>query len=335
MTPAGPDMTPAGPDITPAGSDITPAGSDITPAGPDMTPAGPAMTPARPYRGRIAPTPTGHLHLGHARTFWVARQRASQAGGIIVLRIEDLDPQRCRPAFADAMLEDLRWFGLTWEEGPDVGGPFGPYVQSQRRPLYLEAWRRLKDAGLIYPCSRSRQDVRRAAQAPHPEEEDAEPLYPIEWRPPPDTGLDATHPAGVNWRFRVPDGEVVRFRDGRYGEVAYEAGRDFGDFLVWRRDDVPAYELAVVVDDAATRISEVVRGVDLLRSTARQLLLYRALGLEPPDFFHCPLMTDEQGRRLAKRTDALSLRAMRAQGLSPDALREGWDALLELAPPSS
>jgi glutamyl-tRNA synthetase len=125
-------------------------------------------------------------------------------------------------------------------------------------------------------------------------------------------------PAGLNWRFRVPDGEVIPFDDGHFGPQSYVAGCDFGDFLVWRRDDVPAYQLAVVVDDAAMRISEVVRGADLLRSTARQILVYRAFGLEPPAWYHCPLMHDASGLRLAKRHDALSLRALREQGKTPE-----------------
>ena len=131
----------------------------------------------------------------------------------------------------------------------------------------------------------------------------------------------ADFPAGVNWRFRVPDGECIEFEDGRMGRQGFEAGRDFGDFLVWRRDDVPAYQLAVVVDDAAMQVSEVVRGADLLRSTARQILLQRALGLATPGYYHCPLMTDENGIRLAKRHDGLSLRRLREQGRTPEQVR--------------
>lgn len=271
------------------------------------------------YRGRIAPTPTGHLHLGHARTFWIAQQRARQSGGILILRDEDLDRDRCRPEFAAAMLEDLHWFGLRWQAGPDCGGPQAPYRQSERLPHYLEVWRQLAAQGDIYPSPQSRKDVQQALAAPH--EEDAEPLFPVEFRPPAGTGQGATEPAGVNWRFRVPDGEEIIFLDGQCGEVRRTSGVDFGDFLVWRKDGFPAYELAVVTDDHLMGITEVVRGEDLLTSTARQLLLYRALGWEPPSFFHCPLVRDARGVRLAKRNQALSLRTLREQGRTPEELR--------------
>ena len=172
---------------------------------------------------------------------------------------------------------------------------------------------------VIYPCRCSRKELARSAQAPH--DEDDEPVYPGTCRPENMSTNDVAgpaSPAGVNWRFRVPDGETIAFADGGFGPQRYVAGRDFGDFLVWRRDDVPSYQLAVVVDDAAMRITEVVRGADLLRSTARQILLYRALGLAPPAWYHCPLMTDESGQRLAKRHDPLSLRALREQGMRPE-----------------
>jgi glutamyl-tRNA synthetase len=268
------------------------------------------------YRGRLAPTPTGFLHLGHAATFLLAQQRARDAGGALILRIEDLDAPRCKPEFADAAMEDLRWLGLRWDEGPDVGGVHAPYRQSLRRERFLAAWAQLLANGFIYPCARSRKDVEAAARAPH--EEDAEPLYPPEWRPPAGTGAGTPSPAGVNWRFRVPDGEHVSFHDARRGAQVFTAGADFGDFVVWRRDDVPAYELAVVADDHAMRVTEVVRGEDLLKSTARQLLLYRALGWTPPAWCHAPLLRDAAGRRLAKRDNALSLRTLRRRGVSPE-----------------
>jgi glutamyl-tRNA synthetase len=295
------------------------------------------------YRGRLAPTPSGYLHLGHARTFWTAQERARAAGGTLILRNEDLDPDRCKPQFAVAMLEDLRWFGFDWQEGPDVGGPFAPYVQQQRRPMYRRVWRQLHATGLIYPSPHSRKDIAEALVAPHDDplgrsgdrDEFRERIFPPSLRP---TGLgspgnsagspsaenEGLDPGSVNWRFRVPDDEVVAFHDGRIGLVERVAGVDFGDFLVWRKDGFPSYELAVVADDHAMQISEVVRGEDLLTSTARQLLLYRALSWQPPAFCHCPLMLDDQGRRLAKRTDAVSLRALRAAGHSPSALRAPW-----------
>jgi glutamyl-tRNA synthetase len=234
------------------------------------------------------------------------------------MRNEDLDPQRSKPEYAVTMLEDLRWLGIRWQEGPDMGGPNSPYAQSRRRDLYLEAWRKLVRDRLVYPCRCSRKDLARSAQAPH--DEDDEPLYPGTCRPTSrsDGIVVPESPAGQNWRFRVSDGEEIIFDDGHFGPQRFVAGRDFGDFLVWRRDDVPAYQLAVVVDDAAMHITEVVRGVDLLRSTARQILIYKALGLKPPAWYHCPLMHDVRGQRLAKRHDALSLRALREQGKTPD-----------------
>lgn len=271
------------------------------------------------YRGRLAPSPTGYLHVGHARTFWTAYERARAAGGALVFRNEDLDPQRSRPEFARAMIEDLRWLGISWEEGPGVGGPYAPYRQSARREHYVEAWRRLLAGGFIYPCTCSRKDLAGSAQAPH--ESTDEPIYNGRCR---GRVLRADSPAGVNWRFRVPDGQVIRFHDLHCGEQGYSAGEDFGDFLVWRCDDVPAYQLAVVVDDAAMDITEVVRGRDLLKSTARQLLLYNALGLRFPAFYHCDLVADESGLRLAKRHDSLSLQSLRLSGVTPEEVRRRW-----------
>jgi glutamyl/glutaminyl-tRNA synthetase len=287
------------------------------------------------YRGRLAPSPTGYMHLGHARTFWTAWQRAQAHGGVTVLRNEDIDAVRCRRIFAEAMLEDLLWLGIRWQEGPDCGGPHAPYEQSRRLELYHRAFERLRDDGWLYPCVCSRQDVMRALSAPHAG--DDEPVYPGTCR---DKKLDRGSGAGsshgdtrsaaagsaprINWRFRVPDGERVHFDDAACGAQEFRAGTDFGDFVVWRHDDLPSYQLAVVVDDASMQITDVVRGMDLLRSTARQLLLYRALRLQPPTFFHCPLMTDSAGNRLAKRHDALSLRQLRSEGRTPESLRRAW-----------
>jgi glutamyl/glutaminyl-tRNA synthetase len=274
---------------------------------------------AQGYRGRIAPSPTGLLHLGHARTFWIAVQRAAEHHGTLILRNEDLDPQRCCSEFAQAMLEDLRWLGIRWNEGPDCSGPFAPYSQSERRDRYLQAWRKLRDGGFIYPCTCSRKDLAQAANAPN--DIDDEPIYPGRCRERTDAS-DFLAPAGVNWRFRVPAEEQISFADLHFGPQAFRAGYDFGDFVIWRRDDVPAYQLAVVVDDAEMQITEVVRGGDLLKSTARQLLLYRALGWTPPQFYHCDLLRDEAGMRLAKRHDSLSLRKLREIGLSAEQVLE-------------
>lgn len=266
------------------------------------------------YRGRLAPSPTGYLHLGHARTFWIAAERARTAGGRLLLRNDDLDRSRCRPEFVDAMQEDLHWLGLTWD-GPTI-------TQSERMHRYRVALARLHARGLIFPCERSRRDVLEAAGAPHEGGEDDEPVYPRAFRPAPGTPLP---PLGetilVNWRFRVPDDVALQFTDLCAGEQHAVAGRDFGDFLVWRKDDLPSYQLATVVDDIEFGITEVVRGADLIRSTFRQLLLFRALGRTAPAFHHAPLMCDEHGVRLAKRHDALALRTLRAQGKTPEEIR--------------
>jgi len=276
------------------------------------------------YRGRLAPSPTGFMHLGHARTFWIAHQRAASAGGALILRNEDLDRARCQQPFVPAMLEDLRWLGLKWSEGPDVGGPHTPYDQSGRMTHYTALFDRLRAGGFLYPCTCSRQDVQRALTAPHAGED--EPIYPGTCRPPAtlERSVSSIPRAGVNWRFRLPEGERIAFQDGHLGPQAQVAGRDFGDFIVWRKDDFPAYQLAVVADDAAMGITEVVRGADLIASTFRQLAIYEALRLDPPAFYHCELVKDEHGVRLAKRDDARSLRTLRQQGCAPEAIVEGF-----------
>jgi len=290
------------------------------------------------YRGRLAPSPTGHLHLGHARTFWAAQERARTHGGVMILRNEDLDSTRYKMEFVEAMLEDLRWFDFNWSEGPDVGGKFAPYSQSERMNFYRAALEQLRAGNFIYPCTCTRKDIQAAVTAPHAEDE--EPVYPgtcreksfklkvecckLDKLPVEPTTFNQQPSTKFSWRFRVSDGETISFVDGNLGAQAFTAGKDFGDFIVWRNDGVPAYQLACAVDDAAMQITEVVRGADLLISTARQILLYRALGLTPPKFFHCELMQDENGRRLAKRHDALSLRILRMRGIAPAELRAGW-----------
>jgi len=300
-----------------------------------VTPHSAFPAPHSTYRGRLAPSPTGLLHLGHARTFWMAFERARQAGGSLILRNEDLDPQRSKPEFVQAFIEDLRWLGIDWQEGPDLGGPFAPYVQSERREQHRNRLRALIANGHVFACTCSRKDIQSAAAAPHGADE--EPVYsggcrhrivkgdlaaaarldPLAWGLAPGTRFAL--------RFRVPDGQRIGFEDGHLGRQELEAGRDFGDFVLWRHDDIPAYQLAVVADDAAMHITEVVRGADLLVSTARQLLLYAALQLPPPAWFHCPLVTDASGQRLAKRSDSLSLRALRESGVSPDEVRVLWE----------
>lgn len=273
------------------------------------------MTPA-PYVGRLAPSPTGLLHLGHARTFWTAFERARAAHGKLWLRDEDLDPQRSRVEFSTAMKEDLRWLGITWD---------AEARQSDRLPLYRAAMDRLLALGLAYPCSCSRRDLQQAVQAPH-EDTDDEPLYSGRCRPALHSEpTPATFAPQTNYRFRVPDGESIRLTDLHAGPQSFTAGcgahASFGDFLIWRKDGLPSYQLACVVDDAEMRITEVVRGRDLLKSAARQILLQRALGLPTPAYFHCDLLRDDTGQRLAKRHDALALRTLRERGLSPAEVR--------------
>ena len=235
----------------------------------------------------------------------------------MILRNEDLDRSRARAEFVAAFMEDLRWFGCGWEEGPDVGGPYAPYHQSERIELYRAEFERLRALGFVYPCTCSRQDVLRALQAPHAA--DDEPIYSGTCR---GKGLEELAPGSrVSWRFRVQEGERIGFVDGNFGPQEFTGGREFGDFVLWRHDDLPSYQLACVVDDHAMQITEVVRGADLLVSTARQILLYGALGWSPPAFYHCELVRDEHGERLAKRHDALSLRALRESGADPVSIR--------------
>ncbi|HEV2695175.1 MAG TPA: tRNA glutamyl-Q(34) synthetase GluQRS [Verrucomicrobiae bacterium] len=282
----------------------------------------PSANPPAAYRGRLAPSPTGYLHLGHARTFWIAQQRAQQNHGALILRNDDLDSTRYKMEFVDAMLEDLRWFGFAWTEGPDRGGPYAPYNQSERMSHYQAALDQLRVNNFIYPCTCSRKDIQQAVTAPHAADDEL--IYPGTCRDKNLSTLNSQPSTKFAWRFRVPDGETIAFHDQNLGLQQFVAGKDFGDFVVWRGDGVPAYQLSCVADDAAMHITEVVRGADLLVSTVRQILLYRALGLPIPAFFHCNLMLDDRGERLAKRHDSLSLRTLRGQGKSPESARESF-----------
>jgi glutamyl-tRNA synthetase len=262
-------------------------------------------------RGRLAPSPTGYLHLGHARTFFLAHQRMANAGGTMVLRTEDLDQARCRAIYTRAALEDLAWLGIRWHEGPDCGGPHAPYTQMLRMEYYRRIFEQLRAEGWLYPCTCTRKDVATALTAPHAL--DDEPIYAGTCRPA--QAQRSSHPRnGVNWRFRLPHGTEVAFEDGELGAQSATAGVRFGDFVAWRKDDLPSYQLAVVADDIAMRITEVVRGADLVTSTFRQLLIYTALRAVPPRFFHTALILDAEGNRLAKRADSLAIRTLREQG---------------------
>ena len=263
--------------------------------------------------GRLAPSPTGGLHLGHARTFLIAWLAARRADGRVILRIEDLDPSRARPEAMRTALEDLRWLGLDWDEGPDVGGPSAPYLQSERSELYDELLERLKRSESVYPCTCTRADVHRTASAPHREDEG--PTYPgtCSHR----CVADAQDLVGrpFAWRFRVPSGRV-EWDDLFLGLVALDPSRLGGDFIVARQNAGHSYELAVVTDDAAMGVNQVIRGTDLVPSTSRQILLYRQAGRFPPRFGHVPLAVETDGRRLAKRDGSLKLATLREDGVN-------------------
>jgi len=269
-----------------------------------------------PVRGRFAPSPTGQLHLGNARTALLAWLDARSAGGAFVMRMEDLDRARVQPDAEAQQLQELAWLGLDWDEGPDRGGPFAPYRQSERTARYDAAIERLLASKRAFLCACSRADVARAASAPH-EDATAEPRYP-------GTCRDAD-PAAVIARAagqgRSPavrfagGGELLDFVDEVHGRVVSEPG-GVDDFVLRRADGTAAYQLAVVVDDGAMQVTRVVRGDDLLHSTPRQIALYRALGLTPPTFAHVPLVVTSGGERLAKRRRPETLASL--QGMAPE-----------------
>lgn len=260
--------------------------------------------------GRYAPSPSGRMHLGNLCCCLLAWLSAKAQGGRVVLRIEDLDPERCPRHFADQLEADLAWLGLAADEGGSAGGPAGPYYQSQRSALYQKYYDKLAAMGLVYPCFCSRSQLH-AADAPH--RSDGQVIYPGTCRsltPAEIAAKSAKRPPA--WRVRVPDQEVA-FVDRHLGPYAENLARDCGDFYLRRADGVFAYQLAVVVDDALMGVTEVVRGADLLSSTPRQLWLYRMLGLTPPTFCHMPLLLAPDGRRLSKRDGDVSLEHLKAR----------------------
>lgn len=278
---------------------------------------------ARPVIGRFAPSPTGDLHLGSTLALLAAWASARSAGGTFVWRVEDLDGPRAVAGSAERQMADARWLGLDWDHGPGVGGPGAPYNQSERFPLYDEALRRLADAGRLFPCRRSRKDLLALATAPHGAS--GLPPYPARWRPAglPPGWFDALGPnPECALRFRVDD-EPVTFEDRVVGSVTEDVRKTTGDVVLKRRDGVFAYQLAVVVDDLAMDVTEVVRGMDLLDSTARQILLVRALGGTVPAYAHVPLLVNTEGEKLSKRDGAVMIRDLRSLGVSPEAL-VGW-----------
>lgn len=297
-------------------------------------------------RGRYAPSPTGPLHLGNVRTALLAWLQTRLAGGTFVMRMEDLDRQRTVEGSAEQILDDLRWLGLDWDEGPDVGGPCGPYDQSDRDPIYDAALELLDDSDLVFRCYCSRREIREASSAPHgrtavypgtcrfltPDEEEAVRIDKDDKTP--------------SWRFRVADVDVT-FEDLVMGAQSQRLPEEVGDFPVRRADGLFAYQLAVVVDDWLMGITDVLRGEDLVHSTPRQIALFEAFGAPVPSFWHVPLMMDGEGRRMSKRDGSESLEELREKGASPDevvgqlAASFGWvdpgaklsaDELLQIEP---
>lgn len=272
----------------------------------------------RNYRGRFAPTPSGEMHIGNARTALLAWLDARSRGGTFILRIEDIDRPRCKPHYYGLLMEDLRFLGIDWDEGPDIGGPFGPYVQSHRLGDYEEALKRLMERNLLYPCYCSRAELLSIASAPHGLAGEG-PAYPGICRNLTDEERrERESRKSPSLRFRLPD-RAVSFEDGAAGPQRFAPGAG-GDFVVRRADGIVSYQLAVVVDDAAMGVTDVVRGADLLDSTPRQLFLFEALGFAAPRYAHVPLLCGPDGKRLAKRHGALSIRALRERGVRPETI---------------
>lgn len=267
--------------------------------------------------GRLAPSPTGAQHVGNARTYLLAWLSIRSRGGKVILRMEDIDSPRIKLWAAEQALEDLRWLGLDWDEGPDIGGPSAPYVQTERVDFYEDALRKLREAEQIYPCTCSRKDIENAASAPHASHEG--PIYPDTCSSRSAADADTITDQPYSWRFRASD-ETVVFDDAFAGRQECNVKRQLGDFVVCKADGTPSYQLAVVIDDAAMGITEVLRGDDLLPSTFRQLELYRFFGFTPPTFVHVPLVVGSDGRRLAKRHGDTRLSTLRDKGTRPEEL---------------
>jgi glutamyl-tRNA synthetase len=265
--------------------------------------------------GRLAPSPTGAQHVGNARTYLIAWLSARSRGGRVVLRIEDIDSPRIKAGAVEQACDDLRWLGLDWDGEP--------LVQTQRLEAYRSAREDLRRQELVYPCTCTRTDVERAASAPHLEHEG--PIYPGTCAGRHSADAEVLGDRPYSWRFRLPQC-TPSFIDAIRGKVAVDLHDLGGDFVVWKaawrpgEESTPAYQLAVVVDDAEQGVTEVIRGDDLVPSTPRQLLLYDALGLRPPTFAHVPLVVGPDGRRLAKRHGDTRLASVRESGVPPEAL---------------
>lgn len=294
--------------------------------------------------GRYAPSPTGDLHLGNLRTALLAWRQIRDLGGIFILRIEDIDAPRTVAGGEERLIDDLRWLGLDWDEGPDVGGPAGPYRQSERGGIYQAALDQLERAGLTYLCTCSRKDLQRyaagahtgvqsgahaatLAPAPHHETSEASAPHGNEGTAYPgvcrdaDPALQRAYSLGAAVRFRIDAGPLIEFTDEIAGPQRFDLRALSGDFVIRRRDGLWAYQLACAVDDALMGVTHVLRGQDLITSAPRQIALIRALGLREPGYAHAPLVLDAAGRRMCKRDGSCSLRQLREAGLTPEAAR--------------
>ena len=278
-------------------------------------------TPTHDAVGRLAPSPTGELHLGNLSSLALAWVRARHVGARLILRIEDLDPPRCVDGAERQIVEDLRWLGVEWDEGPELGGALGPYRQSDRGERYRETLEALRARDLVYPCFCSRRDIRDVLSAPHSAFDSA-------------TQYPGTCAKTDEWARARSESHAVRFRarglvhvnDQVFGHLCHDLATIPGDFVLRRRDDLYAYQFAVVVDDAAMGVTEVVRGHDLLDSTPRQFALFDALGADRPYTWHVPLLMDERGERLSKRARSISRPGLEAAGWDPAEVRGllGW-----------
>lgn len=269
------------------------------------------------HRGRYAPSPTGYLHFGNVRTALLAWLQTRSQKGAFILRIEDIDRSRSHSHYAEAIMADLKWLGLDWDEGPDCGGKYAPYNQSQRESLYEQAFQRLVQQGRVYPCYCSRADLRGMAYAPHGIAGEG-PIYDGRCLRLSEEEIKQKRKSKQpSYRFRIPRHHPISYVDGFAGHTNFPAGFG-GDFIVKRADGIYSYQLSVVIDDASMHITDVVRGYDLLDSTPRQLWLYEALGLQPPTFFHVPLVLGHDGARLSKRHGDITIRACREAGLKPE-----------------
>lgn len=272
-----------------------------------------------PVRGRLAPSPTGYMHLGNAWSFLLCWLSVRSKGGTLVLRMEDIDPDRSRPEYVDGIMRDLDWLGLGWDEGPDVGGPYGPYVQSQRYGRYEEVIQLLQEQGHVYPCFCTRKELRALASAPHAEDYGA--AYPGLCLNLTQAEREERTAQGRNAALRLHCGDhSLGFHDLLRGDICLTWEECGGDFAVRRSDGVFAYQLAVVIDDADQHITQIVRGDDILHCTPRQILIYRLLGKPAPSYAHVPLVFDHEGERLAKRHRHFELRMLREAGVRPEAV---------------